>query len=367
MQPAILQTCFSRSWGGLEMVALEMATRMSASGMHVTTACAPGSPLSEHLLSAALPVIPVVRYNKYFSPGTIRILRRELLRRKYSAVLVEQMNELWQVVPAVRGMRDIKLVGISHTLVGVRKKDWLHGRLYGRVDRLIALTDIHRRNLVENLPVREQNISVLPNAVDLRRFHPGLRSEALRQEFLRAPDELLLGVVSRVDKGKGLLEAVEAVGLLKARGLRFRMLIVGRETIGEEGMAKILSDEIARLGLSQHVFVVGHRPDIGAVMASLDLLVMPSPSETFGRVLIEAMASRTAIVASSGGGVPDIIRDGVDGLLVNLSPESLAGAMERCMLDAGLRERLTAEGLRAALERYDQRVLDRRLYEIIGV
>lgn len=368
MHKAVLQTCFSRSWGGLEMVALEIALRMHAEGLAITTACAPGSPLAERLEQAGLKTISVQRKNKYLSLKTIATLRRELKSGQYSAVLVEQLNELWQVVPALWGMPTIKLVGISHTLVGVRKKDWLHGKLYARVDRLVALTEIHRRNLLASLPIPPQNLAVIPNAVDLRRFNPALRSESLRQEFLRAPDEVLIGVVSRIDKGKGLLEVLEAAEILKNQGLAFRIVIAGRETIGEEGMLDILKNDIARRKLSDRVFLLGHRPDIGAVTASLDVLVMPSPSETFGRVLIEAMASGTAVIASSGGGVADIVHHESDGLLVApLQVQPLAEAMQRCIRDQALRHKLSAGGLRAAQYRYDQKKLDRELYALMGI
>jgi glycosyltransferase involved in cell wall biosynthesis len=350
------------------MVALELAQRMHADGIAVTTACTPNTPLSDKLLASGLDVLPVQRRNKYISPITVRTLRRALASGRYSAVLVEQLNELWQVVPALRGHDNVRLVGISHTLVGVAKRDWFHERLYGRVNHLVALTEIHRRNLIERLPVHESNLVVIPNAVDLRRFHPSKRNEDLRREFLRAPDELLIGVVSRIDKGKGLLEVVEAAEALHGQGIPFRLIIAGRETIGEEGMHQVLLDEIQKRGLSERVFLIGHRPGIESVMASLDLLLMPSPGETFGRVLIEAMASGTPVIATAAGGVPDIIHDGEDGLLVPARDAArLAESVVRCARDPQLRRRLSAGGLAAAHGRYDQRKLDRQLFELLGL
>src|SRR6185312_9591541 len=146
MSQAVLQTCFSTAWGGLEMVAFEMASRMRDSGIPVTTACTLGSPLAEKLQNSGLEVLPVRRGNKYFSPSTVRRLRQAVRSGRYGAVLVEQLNELWQVVPAMWGGSPLRLVGISHTLLGVKKKDPMHRHLYGRLDHLVALTEIHRRN-----------------------------------------------------------------------------------------------------------------------------------------------------------------------------------------------------------------------------
>lgn len=365
---ATLQTCFSGAWGGLEMVAFEVALKMKANGLEITTACTPGSPLELKLKEVGLPTLAIQRKNKYFCPKTIRTLRRALKSGRFSAVLVEQMNELWQVVPAMWGLKDIRLVGISHTLVGVTKRDLLHRWLYGRVNHLVALTEIHKRNLLAQLPVKETAVAVIPNAVDLQKFTPQRRDEALRLSFLQNPNELLLGVVSRIDKGKGLLEVIDAASKLKLDEIPFRMIIVGKETIGEEGTLAVLEAEIKRLGLENEVLLIGHRADIDTIMASIDVLVMPSPSETFGRVLIEAMASGAAVIASAGGGVPDIIRDGEDGLLVPpLDAEGLADAMIRISRNQELRQRLAENGLRAARDRYDQSKLDQKLYGILGL
>lgn len=364
MSKHILQTCFSESWGGLEMVALELAQRLFAQDVYIKTVCTPGSPLAKRLTDLNLPVLFVVRKNKYVSPSVVRTLRTELLDGDYSAVLVEQLNELWQVVPAVRGLKNIQLVGISHTLVGVSKKDLLHRYLYSRVNQLIALTSIHKRNLVDNLPIAEGKVQIIPNAVDLERFHPGRRSQDFRSLYIGSASRVLVGVVSRIDKGKGLREALIAARNLRDAGLDFKMLIIGRETIGEEGMNAVLENDIREMSLQEVVELTGHRSDIESVMASLDILLMPSPGETFGRVLIEAMASGPAVIASSGGGVADIVVDSVNGLLVPpMNADAMTDALKRLIQDRELRQRLAEGGLKAAREIYDRRIIDQQLQD----
>jgi glycosyltransferase involved in cell wall biosynthesis len=364
MKRRILQTCFSESWGGLEMVALELAERLSAQGIFIKTACTPDSPLAKRLHDLKLPTLSVHRKNKYLSPSVVRTLRGELLKHSYSAVLVEQLNELWQVVPALRGLKHLQLVGISHTLVGVSKKDLFHRCLYSRVNQLVALTSIHKRNLVERLPITEQKVEIIPNAVDLERFYPGRRSEEFRSLYMQVPSRPLIGVVSRIDKGKGLREAIAAARRLRVDGIEFEMLIIGRETIGEEGMKAVLESDIRAMKLEDVVKLTGHRSDIETVMASLDILLMPAPGETFGRVLIEAMASGPAVIAASGGGVADIVLDSVNGLLVPpMDDQAMAEALRRLILEPGLRPRLASGGLKVVKEKYDRQIVDRRLQE----
>ena len=363
-----LQTCLSDAWGGLEMVAFEVALKMKNNGHFVTTVCPPDSPLQNKLREAGLDTIAVERTSKYLCVTCIRTLRRALRTGKYSAVLVEQMNELWQVVPALVGMNDIRLVGISHTFLGISKKDLLHRWLYRRMNYLIALTEIHKTNLLANLPVESSSVAILPNSVDLEKFNPGRRDPGLRVQFGAAPDELLIGVVSRLDVGKGILQVVKVADYLKRWQIPFKLIIVGSETAGESGAKALLEAQIRGAGLEHHVLMIGHRGDIETVIASLDVLLMPSPVETFGRVLIEAMASGVAVVASAGGGVPNIVHDEQNGLLVPpLAAEDMAKAVASYHRDPEKRNRLAQNGLTAAREIYDYRKLDQQLYAILGL
>ncbi|MGZ3723927.1 MAG: glycosyltransferase family 4 protein [Bdellovibrionales bacterium] len=365
-QKGTLQICLSEAWGGLEMVAFEVAVKMKANGHFVTTVCPPGSPLEKNLHASGLETIPLMRKSKYFCPESIITIRRALKTGLYSAVLIEQMNELWQVVPAMWGMKDIRLVGISHTFLGISKKDFLHRILYQRMNSLIALTEIHKQNLLANLPVNPNAMEIIPNAVDTEKFNPRRRSQEFRKQYVT--DELLIGVVSRLDLGKGVREVVEVGDLLKKARIPYKIIMVGTETAGEGGAKAILEKEIQLRGLQEQVLLIGHRSDIETIIASLDILLMPSPTETFGRVLIEAMASGVAIVASAGGGVPNIINNAQNGLLVPpLSSEGMAKAIASYYKDPDMRQRLASNGLICANEFYDYRKLDQKLYNILGL
>src|SRR5207237_4980758 len=99
-------------------------------------------------------------------------------------------------------------------------------------------------------------------------------------------------------------------------------------------------------GRDDRIRFFGYRRDIPRVMRGLDVLVLASDAEPCGRVLFEAMASGTAIVATDSGGTPEIVRDGRECLLVPpRDPGALAHAIGALVADAGLRERLGAAGV----------------------
>jgi glycosyltransferase involved in cell wall biosynthesis len=202
------------------------------------------------------------------------------------------------------------------------------------------------------------------NAVDTREFHPGVPRAPFRRE-LGVPDTApLVGIVGRIGLGKGHEHFVEAALRLLAGGLDAHFVIVGDPLFDEDAWrADALHRVVKDAGREDRVRFVGYRRDVPAVMRGLDALVLASDAEPCGRVLFEAMASGTAIVATASGGTPEIVRHGIEGLLVPpRDPAALAHAIGVLAADTSLRARLGAAGVaRVAaeftIERYVHRML----------
>ena len=349
------------------MVTFETAVQLHGEGISAINAVWPDSPLAKKLKAQGLRTLELSPAHKYIAPLTVYRLRRALQCEQITTVLVQQLRDLWVVEPALIGRPHTRVIGMAHMWIDAHKQDWLHRRLYGRLHRLVALTESHKQNLYEHLPVQQNQFMILPNTVDSERFHPRHRSAKVREELTSpaSPHGMLIGVVSRLDPKKGLLDVLAAAEELRQSGADFQIAIIGSETIGEPTFKSILQNEIARRGHTQSVRLAGHRPDIEAVMASLDVLLMPSPAETFGRVLIEAMASGVAVVASSGGGVKDVVDDGRTGLLVAPhDTHAMAAALKRLADDAKLRRELALNGLDKAHRSYDSKLVFRELVSL---
>src|SRR5207253_1529096 len=172
------------------------------------------------------------------------------------------------------------------------------------------------------------------NAVDTREFHPGVPRAPFRQE-LGVPDvSPLVGLVGRIGLGKGHEHFVDAAVRLLRGGTNAHFAIVGDPLFDEDAWrADALRRAVKDAGLEDRIRFVGYRRDVPEVMRGLDVLVLASDAEPCGRVLFEAMASGTAVVATSSGGTPEIVRDGLEGVLVPpRDPAALAragGASER--------------------------------------
>ncbi len=120
--------------------------------------------------------------------------------------------------------------------------------------------------------------------------------------------------------------------------------------------------------MGRYVQLAGYRGDINVVIASMDALLMPSPAETFGRVIIEGMASGTPVVASSGGGVSSLITHGVNGSLAKpLNVHEMSEGLRDCYEHPEKRKRIIDNGVRGAAETYHYDKVYRKLFDLLGV
>jgi glycosyltransferase involved in cell wall biosynthesis len=200
------------------------------------------------------------------------------------------------------------------------------------------------------------------NAVDTREFHPGVPRAPFRRE-LGVPDAVpLIGIVGRIGLGKGHEHFVDAAVQLLAGGLDAHFAIVGDALFDADAWrADALRCLVKDAGREDRIHFPGYRRDVPSVMRALDVLVLASDAEPCGRVLFEAMACGTAIVATNTGGTPEIVRAGVEGVLVPpRDPAALARAIGALVSDAELRACLGRAGVaRVAAEFTIERHVER--------
>jgi L-malate glycosyltransferase len=214
--------------------------------------------------------------------------------------------------------------------------------------RVIACGEQVGRSMIEREGLPADRVVVIPNGVNLRRFDAADRT-AFRRELGLADDHLLIGVLGRLHPQKGHLDLLAALEPLGETHPRFTCALVGSGELREQ-----LAAEIERRGLARRVLLIGQRRDVPDILAALDLLVMPSRWEGLPMALLEGMALRKPVLATRVGAIPDVIENGVNGLLVDAAdPRELRAALERLMTDPALRDALGDAARATVAERFN--------------
>ena len=207
------------------------------------------------------------------------------------------------------------------------------------MDRLIVVSQAIEHK------VREEGrfgvpVSLIYNGVDLQRYNHQQPCCTLHEEYLIPEDAPIVGVVARLEAEKGHRTLIDAWPEVVAAVPNAWLLVIGE---GSERDA--LEAEAASLGVSERIVFTGRREDVPAVTAALDVAVLPSYREAQGLSVLEAMALGRPVVASKVGGIPEMIEDGVTGLLVPPNDcDALAGAIIRLLTDHPLADMIGKRG-----------------------
>ena len=224
-------------------------------------------------------------------------------------------------------------------------------RITPRIDRLVAVSDAIVAKLVaegrDTAP-----ISRVYNGVDLERFDEASGGVAVRRELGIPDDAPVVAVVGRLEPEKGHPTLIEAWPIIHHHLPSAHLLVVG------EGSERDRLEGLAHAHLRggsccASVHFLGRREDVPQILGAANVVAMPSYREAQGLAILEALAANRPVVASNVGGIPEMIHDGENGLLVpSHDPTALAAAITRLLKDPSLAARLAAAGHDLVHERF---------------
>jgi len=228
-----------------------------------------------------------------------------------------------------------------------------------QMDQLIAVSRSIEHKIVDErrdgAPVR-----LIYNGVDLDRYDHQEPCCTLRDEYGMEPGSQIVGVVARLEPEKGHQTLLDAWPLVLRDVPDAYLLIVG------EGSRRDFLEQRAQANRVAHrVVFTGRRDDVPAVTAALDVAVLPSHREAQGLSILEAMALSRPVVASDVGGIPEMIEDGITGLLVpHDRPDALAAAIVRLLTDHSLADTIARAGHDLVHDRFCIELMVRSVEEI---
>jgi glycosyltransferase involved in cell wall biosynthesis len=199
---------------------------------------------------------------------------------------------------------------------------------------------------------------VIPSGVDTERFRAGEPRAQAKARLDVPAARPVIGTVGRLEARKGTATLIEAAARLRAEYVPDLLLVVA----GDGPLSAELSALAARLGIAEHVRLLGDRPDVREVLAALDVFVLPSRTEGMSNALLEAMAMERPVVATAVGGTPEVMgRDPAGVLVPAADPDAMARAVARLLAAPDLAARLGSAARRRVEEHYGARAMVRRL------
>ena len=350
------------------MAVLRWNEVLAEHGHYNMNICTPGSPLARNLKLGAFPLVEWDSAH-YFAPDFTWKLRQMVMEKDFDALILQNLRDLWIVSPALFNLKKPKLVGFCQMLVGVKKKDFLHKLIYKRMNHALTLTDWQQGALEPYLPISREKFQTIPNFVNTKLFTPINRNDDYRYQLGFSKEDFVIGIIGRIDEQKGQLELLKAFSKISKDYGRTHLMIVGEPTLGEARQEKYfahLKNQTESNNLEKKVHFLGFQKETQKLTANFDLFVLPSHQETFGYVVVEAMASGVPVLGTRAGGVPEILKQGELGYLCEPKDwESLHAQLLHILQHKEERNQKKDKALQWARDFYDRHSVYERFIKII--
>ena len=215
------------------------------------------------------------------------------------------------------------------------------------VHRIVCVSEANRRDLIEECPAASAKAYTVYNGVDPSAFPSQLDRQTVRQKFGITQGPVLV-TIARLTEQKGHRYLIQALPRLLQTWPQLCCMFVG-----EGELRDALHHMAIDLGVEQACRFMGVREDIADILAAVDVVVLPSLSEGFPFVLLEALAMGCPVVASRVNGIPELIEDHRTGLLVPArDPRALANAIREVLSNPTTASKMGAEGRALVRERF---------------
>jgi glycosyltransferase involved in cell wall biosynthesis len=226
---------------------------------------------------------------------------------------------------------------------------WLERWLARDTTVLIAVSPQVRDDLVALGVAPQEKFAVIRLGIELEERVADMDGRADTRRYLGiATDRFTVGWIGRMTAIKNTEDVLSAFKALRDRGVEATLCMVGDGPDRPE-----LERRAHELGIMHDTLFLGYQQDVAPLYAAFDALVLPSSNEGTPVSVIEALAARTPVVATRVGGVPDVVREGDDGFLVDPGDtDALAERLERLASDPQLRERMGEAARSRVLSRY---------------
>jgi glycosyltransferase involved in cell wall biosynthesis len=337
--------------GGAERHAITLANRLGERGHDVHLAYVKNDPSQLPRLQAPSTCLHA---GKYLDLSSLKSLKEMLRRTRPSVVLA---TNPYALLYASLARPAAPLAGSLHSTFTRTAKEWLqmlaYRPLFWNADRALFVCERQMRHWRRRALFARSN-QVVYNGVDLDYWQPQ-KSSALRPVLGFAEKDFVVGLSAVLRPEKNPVQLVDAIAMLRRRGIPARALL-----IGDGEMRPAIEAAAQRAGVASSVVITGLVQDVRPFLAACDALALTSHTEAFSLAAIEAMALGLPVVHADVGGAAEMIRPGHDGCLF---PAGDTGSLVDCLAalaDAEKRSELGRNARRTVETRFSERAMVER-------
>jgi glycosyltransferase involved in cell wall biosynthesis len=342
------------SIGGAENQVINLANNLYALGVNVQVMSSGGELTSKLLSSVIHTFAPISQKDPFHAIESIVCIRNIVKTSNLDII------HCHAVAPTIYAR--IATIGLNKPII-CTGHGWAKNRLT-LVVKLLKATKCHYvaissgiRDEFIRLGFPPQKVSIITNSIESLEFERP-RNLDFRLTLGASANQLLLGIIARIsEERKGHSILIKAFATLLPDFPNLRLVIVG-----EGSLHRRLEIDVAQCGLSEFVKFTGNRQDIPDILASLDILVLPSLWEGLPVIVLEAMAAGKPVVATAVNGTIEVVLDGVTGVLVAPNdPLSLANGIRELLLDTNKAQAMGQAGKTYVQEHFSSKEMARKV------
>lgn len=338
----VLQVIGGGEIGGAERHVLGLLTGLSAYGYDSSLICLCAGPFCEKAAESGINSITIEMKGK-LDITKIAPLREYMRRERIDIVHTHGVRANLVARKAAKALR-LPVVTTFHSAIAHDYSSRAAAMMAGFItrvtnrytDEFIAISDSIRSDALR-MRIDPAKVVTIYNGIDFNGTPQDAR-KTWRRSFGIDDQASVVGVVARLHEVKGHVYLLEAIKKIITDFPGIRLVFVG-----EGPYREVIEAKIKQLGLGEYIIMTGFIENLSGIYQSFDVACLPSLMEGMGITLLEAMYEGTPVVASRVGGIPELIRDGVDGVLVEpANPTKLAEALKQVLGDAEMCKQIAA-------------------------
>jgi len=337
--PTIAHIDTQKTWRGGERQVLELMKRLDKAGLKNILICNRSSEISHRALEACLDIVHLPLRGEWDVVSALRI--RSLVKKRHVDILHAHTSHAHTLaLLASWRMPEVKLVvsrRVDFHVRGFFSRTLKYGK---RIDKIITVSDAIKRVLIED-GIAPGRIETIRSGFVTGEFKNRTRGSDIRKQFKIGPDSIVVVTVAALAPHKAHQVLLKAASRVLKVHTDVKFLLAG------EGETRpLIERDIRNLGIGDSVLLLGFVEDVGSVYRAADIFALSSEEEGLCSSLLDAMYFKLPVVATSAGGIPELVRDGVNGYIVPVNDYLLFADRLNLLIEEGGRRKKM--GMRSA-------------------